>query len=242
MSFILEALNKAERNHSTSNNGSAPQVYPLEKQTNRKGILLLLIVTVCLTSAAVSLLIIYMTDSKNGASHIETQNTQKQTPTVTRRVTQQTTNSRAIIPSAATDKEDGNNNFITRQEPGFSHLISRRDHSKKTRPITDKPNHIKTKNVAVTAAHPTSSENKEIQKNNTAAEAKNIGEVANSQLTNMEISVHMYSKTPAKRFVYINSTRYGENALISDGIILNEITENGIILNINGTLYRMPIK
>ncbi len=52
----------------------------------------------------------------------------------------------------------------------------------------------------------------------------------------------MYSKPPATRFVYINSIRYSENSLISDGIILNEITENGIILNINGTLYRMPIK
>ncbi len=169
MSFILEALSKAEQNHSTSNNGNAPQVYPLEKQTSSKGILLLLIATACLTSAIVSLLIIYMTDSNNGASHTETQDTQNSTSTVTREVigqqsTRQTANSTTIISPAATNKKY-NDDYIAPQEPGFSHLISRRNYNKKTKPIIEKPERIKTENAAITTAHTASGKNIETQKN-----------------------------------------------------------------------------
>lgn len=61
-------------------------------------------------------------------------------------------------------------------------------------------------------------------------------------LSELDISVHMYSETPSKRFVYIKSVRYGEGAIISEGLILEEITNTGVVLNYHGTSYRLPVK
>ncbi|VAX07234.1 hypothetical protein MNBD_GAMMA26-1091 [hydrothermal vent metagenome] len=74
------------------------------------------------------------------------------------------------------------------------------------------------------------------------SEAQLLPSSMHAQIPELEISVHMYSETPSKRFVYIQSARYGEGARISDGLVLEEITSTGVILDYRGSLYRLPIK
>jgi len=61
-------------------------------------------------------------------------------------------------------------------------------------------------------------------------------------LSELEISVHMYSETPSKRFIYIKSIRYGEGAKIGEGLVLEEITGTGVVLNYQGASYQLPVK
>lgn len=239
MSLILEALSKAEQNNSGSSSGAVPQAYPLEKKSINKSLLLILVATACLTSATVTLLIIYALDSNGGASYTETHSAQEPASTLAKAAVGQPpahqtagrkTTAQSAVDEAAAPKD------LAQRAPGFGHLISQRNHSHKTATATQEPSTIKT------AMQTISSAGSDAQGGLKSTAAQDISEIKKPQLEDMEISVHMYSKTPAKRFVYINSTRYSENSLISDGIILDEITENGIILNVNGTRYRMAIK
>ncbi len=239
MSLILEALSKAEQNNSGSSSGAVPQAYPLEKKSINKSLLLILVATACLTSATVTLLIIYALDSNGGASYTETHSAQEPASTLAKAAVGQPpahqTASRKTTAQSAVDEAAAPKDLAQRA-PGFGHLISQRNHSHKTATATQEPSTIKTATQTISNA------GSDAQGGLKSTAAQDISEIKKPQLEDMEISVHMYSKTPAKRFVYINSTRYSENSLISDGIILDEITENGIILNVNGTRYRMAIK
>ncbi|MCF6355637.1 MAG: general secretion pathway protein GspB [Candidatus Polarisedimenticolaceae bacterium] len=242
MSLILEALNKAEQNNRAPSSGTVPPAYPLEKKSTNKSLLLILIATACITSAIVTLLVIYTMESDKGASQVQTQAAREPASAVTKELAEpqpahQTASRKTMAAQAAIDETPGAG-FSKQSAPGFGHLISQRSRSDKTTTATHEPSTIKT--AAPTQAIATASS--DTQADQERAKAQERSEIKNLQLADMRISVHMYSKTPAKRFVYINSTRYSENSLISDGIFLDEITENGIILNVNGTRYRMPIK
>ncbi|GEM_PF-2966578 len=243
MSLILEALNKAEQNNSAPSRGTMPQAYPLEKKSINKSLLLILIATACITSAIVTLLVIYTMESDSGASHMQTQTAQEPAPAITKKQAEpepahQAASHKAMTTPAAIDETPDSAGFSRQSAPGFGHLISQRNRSDKTATATQEPGTTKT--TAPADAIATAS--LDTQADQEHAKSQDRSEIKNLQLADMKISVHMYSKTPAKRFVYINSTRYSENSLISDGIFLDEITENGIILNVNGTRYRMPIK
>lgn len=57
----------------------------------------------------------------------------------------------------------------------------------------------------------------------------------------IQISGHIYDETPASRMVIINDAVRKEGRYISDGLMLEEITEDGIILNYSGTLFFMRV-
>ncbi len=238
MSLILEALSKAEQSNGISNYGHAPQTYPLEKKATTKKTLLLLVAIACLSSAIVTLLIIYIMGSNNKALSTSRDNAQEPISAVAK----ETPADRAIYRKASAiqappETMPSNENLNAQTAPGFGHLINRKS---RINAATHQPANA---TQATTAPAPAALEvTLGTQQTPGDPKPQYFGKARNTQLTDIEISVHMYSKTPKKRFVYINSTRYSENALISDGIVLYEITENGIILDVNGTLYRMPIK
>lgn len=243
MSLILEALNKAEQNNSAPSSSTAPPAYPLEKKRINKSLLLILIATACITSAIVTLLAIYTMESDSGASHRQAQAAQEPASAAIKELAEpqpahQTASRKAMATQATIDETPDSAGFSTRSAPGFGHLISQRNRRDRTTTVTQEPSTIKTTAPADAIA----TARLDAQGDRERAKAQDHSEIKNLQPADMKISVHMYSKTPAKRFVYINSTRYSENSLISDGIFLDEITENGIILNVNGTRYRMPIK
>ena len=59
-------------------------------------------------------------------------------------------------------------------------------------------------------------------------------------LPDMHLDIHVYSGNAADRFVFVNMTKYKENATLSEGPVVSEITPDGVILNYQGTSFLLP--
>ncbi|MDH4048192.1 MAG: general secretion pathway protein GspB [Gammaproteobacteria bacterium] len=60
------------------------------------------------------------------------------------------------------------------------------------------------------------------------------------QLPDLHLDIHVYSATPAERFVFINMSRYRENATLDEGPQIREITPEGVILEHQGQRFLLP--
>jgi general secretion pathway protein B len=54
------------------------------------------------------------------------------------------------------------------------------------------------------------------------------------ELANLSFSTHVYASDPTKRAVTLNGRRLIQGDSISKGVVLKEITETGVILEVNG--------
>jgi general secretion pathway protein B len=59
-------------------------------------------------------------------------------------------------------------------------------------------------------------------------------------LPELHLDVHVWATNPADRFVYINMRKYREGAVIEDGLTLERIRRDGIVLNYQGLRFLMP--
>lgn len=59
-------------------------------------------------------------------------------------------------------------------------------------------------------------------------------------LPDMHIDLHVYSDIPSERFVFINMNQYRENATLSEGPRLRQITSDGVLLEYVGTTFLLP--
>jgi general secretion pathway protein B len=59
-------------------------------------------------------------------------------------------------------------------------------------------------------------------------------------LPDLRIDIHVYSETPADRFVFVNMTKYKEKATLSEGPQVAEIVPDGVILEYQGTRFLLP--
>lgn len=57
----------------------------------------------------------------------------------------------------------------------------------------------------------------------------------------LNISFHAYAYDPPKRGVIINDKRLKEGELIAPGVILEQITETGVIISTHGYRFRMAV-
>lgn len=60
---------------------------------------------------------------------------------------------------------------------------------------------------------------------------------ATAGLPVLNLDLHVYVAEPAKRFVFINGTRYGEGATLKEGPTVERITRDGAVLNHRGTRF-----
>ncbi len=60
------------------------------------------------------------------------------------------------------------------------------------------------------------------------------------QLPDLHIDIHVYSETPADRFVFINMSKHREQSQLSEGPVVEEITPHGVVLNYQGTSFFLP--
>lgn len=56
-------------------------------------------------------------------------------------------------------------------------------------------------------------------------------------ITPLHLDIHVYSDKPRERFVFINTSRYGEGERISEGPTISAINKQGVILNYQGRDY-----
>lgn len=59
-------------------------------------------------------------------------------------------------------------------------------------------------------------------------------------LPDLHIDLHVYSDNPTERFVFINMNQYRENATLSEGPRLRQITTEGVVLEYVGTTFLLP--
>jgi general secretion pathway protein B len=60
------------------------------------------------------------------------------------------------------------------------------------------------------------------------------------QLPDLHLDIHVYSDQPADRFVFVNMRKYKENATLSEGPDVREITPDGVVLEHAGTAFLLP--
>ena len=75
----------------------------------------------------------------------------------------------------------------------------------------------------------------------TDAERKEPSEVAASAPPPLSFSTHVYADDPTMRAVTLNGRRYVEGDTISEGVVLKQITETGVMLDMNGQIIAMDV-
>jgi len=247
MSLILEALNKAEQNQGASTEHNTPPPYLPERKSTPKWMVLLLVIATGLSSAAITFLIFYNTDSSNIQTATTVNNIDHQQPTQKQNTIPAYKASSTQMPTNKGAHKNvplpKNNHLIVNREPNLHSLVTNSNHRSARKQISNKTDRHKENGSTKTATTDTKTDTYlDTQATNNKAEIKDIADIQSLDIAHIKIDVHMYEKAPDKRFVYINSVRHGEGSMISNGVFLNEITKNGIVINNNGTLYRVPIK
>ena len=59
-------------------------------------------------------------------------------------------------------------------------------------------------------------------------------------LPDLHLDIHVYSGEPVERFVFVNMSKYTENATLAEGPAVREITPDGVILDYRGTAFLLP--
>jgi general secretion pathway protein B len=70
-----------------------------------------------------------------------------------------------------------------------------------------------------------------------------IGEIDLSSqppLPELHLDVHVFAARPADRFVYIDMRKYREGAALADGLTLERIRRDGVVLNYHGLRFVLP--
>jgi general secretion pathway protein B len=70
-----------------------------------------------------------------------------------------------------------------------------------------------------------------------------IGEIDLSgqpALPDLHLDVHVFAAKPADRFVYIDMRKYREGATLADGLTLERIRRDGVVLNYHGLRFVLP--
>jgi general secretion pathway protein B len=59
-------------------------------------------------------------------------------------------------------------------------------------------------------------------------------------LPDLHLDIHVYSDQPAERFVFVNMSKYREQATLAEGPLVKEITPEGVILEHLGNGFLLP--
>ena len=69
----------------------------------------------------------------------------------------------------------------------------------------------------------------------------NIPRSIRAELPELSISFHVYAQKPKSRLVSINGRVLREGQSVAEGLTVEEITSEGVILNFNGELFKMEV-
>ncbi|MET0659619.1 MAG: general secretion pathway protein GspB [Steroidobacteraceae bacterium] len=61
-----------------------------------------------------------------------------------------------------------------------------------------------------------------------------------AQLPEMHLDIHVYATAPAERFVFINMKKYREGETTAEGVTVEQIRRDGVVLNHQGMRFVMP--
>lgn len=61
-----------------------------------------------------------------------------------------------------------------------------------------------------------------------------------TRLPDLKLDIHVFSKVPAERFVFVNMRKYLEGQTLQEGPAVEKITTEGVVLNQHGLRYVLP--
>lgn len=63
---------------------------------------------------------------------------------------------------------------------------------------------------------------------------------ARGGLPELKLELHVYSNKPPERFVFVNGSRYREGDTTREGAQVEEITRDGVVMNLRGNRFLLP--
>jgi general secretion pathway protein B len=63
---------------------------------------------------------------------------------------------------------------------------------------------------------------------------------ARGGLPELKLELHVYSSKPPERFVFVNGSRYREGDTTREGAQVEEITRDGVVMNLRGNRFLLP--
>jgi general secretion pathway protein B len=63
---------------------------------------------------------------------------------------------------------------------------------------------------------------------------------ARGGLPELKLELHVYSNKPPERFVFVNGSRYREGDTTREGAQVEEITRDGVVMNLQGNRFLLP--
>lgn len=61
-----------------------------------------------------------------------------------------------------------------------------------------------------------------------------------TSVPDLHLDIHVYSKNPAERFIFVNMRKYQEGQALAEGPSIERITPDGAVLNQQGLRYLLP--
>lgn len=115
------------------------------------------------------------------------------------------------------------------QDASFSEIVeqAKRQQPKRQQPVTDAPVEKIAADQAMAVANLYATFN-ELRANGTLV------------LPDLHLDIHVYSDQPEERFVFVNMTKYREQARLAEGPLVKEITPEGVILQHLGNDFILP--
>ena len=56
----------------------------------------------------------------------------------------------------------------------------------------------------------------------------------------LEVTIHVYSPSPSQRILFINNHEYKAGEKTREGVRVEEITSQGVVLSVNGKRFKLP--
>ncbi len=226
MSYILDALKKAERERSISQVPTLMSVHDTEPETPSRrpwviaGVCLISIAMLCLTAV----LLWRQTGTKNGSPAQHMEEATQSSSLATREAPP-----RAAVPSdppvsSETQAESREENAISSsRRPGAGS-----DFTPRPRPVPETAEPIQ-KPSARPLASPSNPAPATEEPSATAAPLS-----LREAMAKMTMTIHMYSETKSERMAFINDHKYQEGEYVDGRYLLESITAEGVVLSYQG--------
>jgi general secretion pathway protein B len=218
MSFILDALKKSEQERRRQHAPSIAEL-PYGRKTDRKPWWLWLIIPLLL----INIVLVAVVLRGKEASPVITTNTPLTSPVINGNNTQNNINMSRDV--RALEDEALNN---TEAQDSTSILLTNAD-TPNTPPLVQATSSAPNSLSMVNYSHP-------LRAGQTAT-LETLGGAAALNLPELRLDLHVYSDSKAQRFVFINSKKYAEGQALSEGPLVEQITDSGVILNYHGQSF-----
>lgn len=238
MSYILDALKKSEQERGQGNIPDVQTVHSssLSYRNDKKAYWpYILIIAVILNLLAITYFII------NKEKNVDTKVAAQDNTSTAQTTTENNTAAKDTVPPTPTTSVVDDNKSKAIAEPQADTAVTADD--KNIVPASP-PVKATSNNTQAVVKAPVTNTRPETTVKSSGTEIVDFHDLSEStkqQLPAIIISAHVYSSNPLQRSVVINNNFTEEGEYVLDGLILHEITSDGVVFNYQGTLFNYAV-